>query len=49
MNDVVIGERLEKSKEKLKQSEPDFIIETLDELPNIIETINIYNSEMMNL
>ena len=40
MNDVVIGERLEKSKEKLKQSQPDFIIETLDELPNIIETIN---------
>ena len=49
MNDVVIGERLEKSKEKLKQSEPDFIIETLDELPNIIETINIYNSENMDL
>lgn len=49
MNDVVIGERLEKSKEKLKQSQPDFIIETLDELPNIIETINIYNSENMDL
>lgn len=49
MNDVVIRERLEKSKEKLKQSKPDFIIETLDELPNIIETINIYNSENMNL
>ena len=49
MNDVVIRERLEKSKEKLKQSEPDFIIETLDELPNVVETINIYNSETMNL
>jgi len=49
MNDIVIGERLKKSKEKLKQSRPDFIIETLDELPNIIETINIYNSENMNL
>ena len=49
MNDIVIGERLEKSKEKLKQSRPDFIIETLYELPNIIETINIHNSNMMNL
>tara|TARA_B100000902_G_scaffold264250_1_gene250394 strand:+ start:334 stop:1131 length:798 start_codon:yes stop_codon:yes gene_type:complete len=49
MNDIVIRERLEKSKEKLKQSKPDFIIETLDELPNIIETINIHNSNMMNL
>ena len=49
MNDVIIRERLEKSKEKLKQSQPDFIIETLDELPNIIETINIYNSENMDL
>jgi phosphonoacetaldehyde hydrolase len=49
MNDIVIRERLESSKEKLKLSQPDFIIETLDELPNIIETINIYNSEMMNL
>ena len=48
MNDVVIGERLEKSKEKLKQSEPDFIIETLDELPNIIKTINICNSETID-
>ena len=49
MNDIVIRERLEKSKEKLKQSRPDFIIETLDELPNIIETINIHNSETMDL
>ena len=48
MNDVVIRERLERSKEKLKQSQPDFIIETLDELPNIIETINIFNSETMD-
>ena len=49
MNDIVIGERLEKSKEKLKQSKPDFIIETLDELPNVIKTINIHNSENMDL
>lgn len=49
MNDIIIRERLERSKEKLKLSQPDFIIETLDELPNIIETINIYNSETMNL
>ena len=48
MNDVIIRERLEKSKEKLKQSQPDFIIETLDELPNIIETINIHNNNMMH-
>lgn len=48
MNDIVIRERLEKSKEKLKQSQPDFIIETLDELPNVIETINIHNSNMMH-
>jgi phosphonoacetaldehyde hydrolase len=47
MNDVVIRERLESSKEKLKLSDPDFIIETLDELPNIVETINIHNSDMM--
>ena len=46
MNDIVIRERLESSKEKLKLSQPDFIIETLDELPNIIEIINIHNSNM---
>lgn len=48
MNDIVIRERLKKSKDLLKLSNPDFIIETLDELPNIIETINIFNSETMN-
>ena len=46
LNNDIIDERIEKSKEKLKQSQPDFIIETLDELPNIIETINIYNDEL---
>lgn len=47
MNDTIIEEKLKKSKEKLKQSQPDFIIETLDDLPNIIETINIHNSNTL--
>lgn len=40
LNDEIINDRIEKSKKNLEKSRSDFIINTLNELPNIINELN---------